>query len=257
MSMGFEGFEPIFGEPKVEWAAAQDSLPLLSFLFHARAPDPSHLRIHVTDFHSNTWEAVRSVVQLEDMRDNIGIGGSWSDFVDYIRTSIKSQELKLVMEGHSNSDGAAYAKLVAQKSKGMPLISISLTKLVDSAASEAMANLSLELFKAFKNVRYSLVEEQERSLQLTKVISAEKERNESMQSQLELYSKRQKLQKMNASDKADVSAPIMSNGLQNSPGKLTARDTGSTKVANRVVPTYRRAKVRGVLLQDTEDDKDT
>lgn len=39
-----------------------------------------------------------------------------------------------------------------------------------------------------------------------------------MQSQLELYSKRQKLQKMNASDKADVSAPIMSNGLQNSPG---------------------------------------
>jgi hypothetical protein len=54
--------------------------------------------------------------------------------------------------------GTAYAKLVAQKSKGMPLISISLTKLVDSAASEAMANLSLELFKAFKNVRYSLVE---------------------------------------------------------------------------------------------------
>lgn len=54
--------------------------------------------------------------------------------------------------------GAVHAKLVAQKSKGMPRISISLTKLVDSAANEAMANLSLELFKAFKNVRYSLVE---------------------------------------------------------------------------------------------------
>lgn len=73
MSMGFEGFEPIFGEPKVEWVAAQDSLPLRPFLFHAHAPDPSHLRIHVTDFHSSTWEAVRSVVQLEDMVSDMGL----------------------------------------------------------------------------------------------------------------------------------------------------------------------------------------
>jgi hypothetical protein len=48
--------------------------------------------------------------------------------------------------------------LVGQKLKGMPLIFISLTKLVDSAASEAMANLSLELFKAFKNMRFLLRE---------------------------------------------------------------------------------------------------
>ncbi|KAK7852479.1 hypothetical protein CFP56_038824, partial [Quercus suber] len=116
--------------------------------------------------------------------------------------------------------GAAYAKLVGQKLKGMPLISIPLTKLVDGAASEAMANLSLELFKAFKNMRHSLVEEQERTFQLTKVISAEKERNETIQSQLDYYSKRQKFQKKNATDKADVSAPPMSSGLQNSPGSF-------------------------------------
>ena len=54
--------------------------------------------------------------------------------------------------------GAAYAKLVGQKLKGMPLISIPLTKLMDAAASEAMANLSLELFKAFKNMQHSFVE---------------------------------------------------------------------------------------------------
>ena len=67
--MGFEDFEPIFGEPKVEWASAQaqDSDPLPPFLFRVHASDPSHLTIHVTDFHSNTWEAVKSVVQLEDM----------------------------------------------------------------------------------------------------------------------------------------------------------------------------------------------
>lgn len=67
MPMGFDNFEPIFGEPKVQWAAAQDSLPLRPFLFHVFAPDPSTLRIRVTDFHTNTWEAVRSVMQLEDM----------------------------------------------------------------------------------------------------------------------------------------------------------------------------------------------
>lgn len=255
--MGFEDLEPIFGEPKVEWDQGQDSVKLRPFLFHVSASDPSHLRIHVTDFHSNTWEAVKSVLQLEDMRDNIGIGGSWSEFVDYVIASIKSEELKLVMEGPSSSGGAAYAKLVGQKLKGMPLISIPLTKLVDAAASEAMANLSLELFKAFKNMQHSLVEEQERTFQLTKVISAEKERNETIQSQLDYYSKRQKFQKKNATDKTDVSAPPMSSGLQNSPDKLKAQDASSTKVVNRVVPAYRRAKVRGAFLQDAEDDNDS
>ena len=44
------------------------------------------------------------------------------------------------------------------------------------------------------------------------------ERNETIQSQLDYYSKRQKFQKKNATDKANVSAPPKSNGLQNSPG---------------------------------------
>lgn len=38
-------------------------------------------------------------------RDIIGIGGSWSEFVDYFIASIKSEEIKLVMEGDSNSEG--------------------------------------------------------------------------------------------------------------------------------------------------------
>ena len=53
--------------------------------------------------------------------------------------------------------GAAYAKLVAQKSKGMPLISISLAGLADAAAKEAVANLSLGLYKAFKNLHSLLI----------------------------------------------------------------------------------------------------
>ncbi|KAH7566104.1 hypothetical protein JRO89_XS08G0086900 [Xanthoceras sorbifolium] len=295
--MGLEEFEPIFGEPKLEWVNPKGPTPPCRFLFHVHSPDSSHFSIHVTDFRSNTWEAKRSVSQLEDMRDDIGIGGSWSEFIEYLTASIKSEDVKLVFESNSNSDvqfhhipGIASAKLVAQKSKGMPRISFPLTKLVGSTASEALANLSLGLFKTFKSIQHLLIQEQERSCLLTKVISAEKvlklesllssdgesvriraglmviliffpklpytlEKNENIESQLEQPSKRQKLQNMNSSEKSDVSDPSMSNCLLNSPEKKAARDPVSSKVANRVIPAYRRAKVRGAVLLDTEDDK--
>lgn len=196
--MGFEDFEAIFGEAKPEWANESRR-----FLFHFDAIDPSRLRIRVTDFHSSTWEAVRSVEQLEDMRDTVGIGGSWSEFVDYVIASIKSEDVKLVLEENAKSD------------------------------------------------------EQECSDRLAKALSAEQGKNESMQGQLELSSRRQKLQKTNTSDKTHIFASLVSsdtfNGLQNSPDKLAAQSVGSTKVTKHVVPAYRRVKARGALLQDIED----
>ncbi|GAV67335.1 hypothetical protein CFOL_v3_10841 [Cephalotus follicularis] len=252
--MEFEEFKPIFVEPKVVLANS-GSGSTVRFLLHVHTPDSSHMRIFVTDFHFNSWESVRSILQLEDMRDNIGIGGSWSEFIDYIVASFKSEDVKLVLEGHSNSDaGPASAKLVAQKSKGMPRIVFALRKVADSTASEAIANLSLELFEAFKSIHHLYIKEREHSLELTKVISDEKEKNESIQSQLEFHSKRQKSQKMNTSDRSNVSSPLISNGQQDNPDKQAPRDPGPTKVANRVVPACRRAKVRGALLQDTEED---
>ncbi|GMN19052.1 hypothetical protein TIFTF001_042811 [Ficus carica] len=254
--MELEDFQPIFGEPGVE-CSGNDLVPSRPFLFHVHAADPSHLAFHVTDFHSSTFEALLSVFQLEDMRDDVGIGGSWSEFMDYVTSSLKSRDVKLVLSGHSNSDtGAAKAKLVAQKAKGMPVISISLGKLTGSAASSAIADLSFQLFKAFKTTHELYMEgEQERSIQLQKVILAEREKSESIQRQLEQYSKRQKLPKTNSPNKDIVSASL-NNGLQ-SPEKQAARDAGSTKVTSRVVPVYRRARVRGVLLHDTEDDEDS
>ncbi|KAK3029661.1 hypothetical protein RJ639_038942 [Escallonia herrerae] len=161
--MGFEALlEPIFGEPKAEWSAstATSPTPLRPHVLHVYALDPSRLTIRVTDFHSSTWEALRSVQQLEGLRDSIGIRGSWSEFLDYVIASMKSEDLKLVLEGQSNSHGdkfgAVNAKLIAQKSKGMPRVSIPLTKLVGDAASEAMLNFSLELFKSFKS-KHSLL----------------------------------------------------------------------------------------------------
>nr|AFK48599.1 unknown [Medicago truncatula] len=125
----------------------------------------------------------------------------------------------------------------------MPLITIPLTKLVDSSASEAVSNLSLSLFKAFRSTKCSLVDVQERSVQLTNMMASEKERNETIP-----LDRRQKFQKISDSEKAGVS----NNGAQNSPDKQKARDTGTTKVKNRVMPAHRRTKVRGALLRDSD-----
>ncbi|KAG6768527.1 hypothetical protein NC652_019499 [Populus alba x Populus x berolinensis] len=46
------------------------------------APDYNHLKIQVTDYHSNTFEDPKSVMQLDDLRDCIGIGGSWTELVE-------------------------------------------------------------------------------------------------------------------------------------------------------------------------------
>ncbi|XP_022148951.1 uncharacterized protein LOC111017494 isoform X2 [Momordica charantia] len=239
--MELQDFPPIFGEPKLEWLNS-GSLPVRRFVFYVHNPNPSHLRFCVTDFHSNTWEAIRSVPQLQDMRDDIGIGGDMSEFLNYLITSLKLGDVKLRLEGHWGKEDAStvatHAKLSSQKSKGMPVFSIPLTKLVDSAASEAVASLSFGLFNSLKDMECSLIKEQEHSLQLTNMISSEKEKYESIQSHLGQYTKKQKLQNMNAS---------------NSPDK-SVHNIGSTKVANRVVPAHRRAKTRGALLQDSEDD---
>lgn len=37
-------------------------------------------------------------------RDDIGIGGPWSEFMDYVMASLKSQDVKLILDGNSNSD---------------------------------------------------------------------------------------------------------------------------------------------------------
>ncbi|XP_025689603.1 uncharacterized protein [Arachis hypogaea] len=223
--MVFEDFEPIFAEPKVDFSGHR-SCPLSSFLLHAYAPDTSHIVIHVTDFHSHTWEARFSVPLLEDIRDIIGIGGSWSEFVDYFVASLKSEDLKLVLEANSSSDGISNAKLVAQKSKGMPLITIPLTKLVDSTANEAISNISSRLFKAYKNIKRSLVEEQERTSRLTNIVEAEKERNETLRQQLE---HRHKFQKISDFEKVGVST----NGPQNSPeSDMSKRRNACSSILN-------------------------
>jgi len=49
--------------------------------------------------------------------------------------------------------GVNSSTLIAQNSKGIPLITIHMTELMDSGASEAMSSISLmSFFKAFKSI---------------------------------------------------------------------------------------------------------
>ncbi|XP_071704250.1 uncharacterized protein [Rutidosis leptorrhynchoides] len=254
MEMELKDFEPLFGEPKtIEWSAASSaSTPIRTFLFQVHASqDSCHLRFHVTDFFSNSFEALQSIQQLDDMRDDIGIGGSWSEFLEYLVNSIKLGDVKLVLEG-SNSDGPESARLIVQKSKGMPRISISLRKLVGTVANEAMARLSLDMYKAFKSNHQLLVEEQESRNRLAKMLSAEQEKSEHALKQLDgLYSNRHKFQKTHDKFTSDTSSGPTLNDVSD---KQPDQNPSPMKQTKRVLPAHRRSKVRGVLLQDTEDD---
>ncbi|XP_076949760.1 uncharacterized protein LOC143622526 [Bidens hawaiensis] len=294
--MELTNFEPLFGEPKVD-----DSSAVRPFLFQVHAPDPCQLRVHVTDFFATSFEALRSIQQLDDMRDETGVGGSCSDFLQYLVHSIKFGDVKLVFEGQSKSNGPDSARLIAQKSKGMPRISVSLIRLVGTAANEAMAKLSIDMYKFYKSNHKLLLEEQEGRHQLTKKLSAEQfklcidsrcwcmvywyyllfsvladhknlficfqlqisntlftvlcvchvvyqEKSERMQKQLDglLYSSRHNSQK--APDKL---ASVTSSDISE---RQSDQNPSPMKAPKRAVPAHRRSKVRGVLLQDTEED---
>ncbi|KAG9451149.1 hypothetical protein H6P81_011114 [Aristolochia fimbriata] len=262
MAAVLEGFQPIFGEAKAERDLSH-SLPLHPFLFYVYAVDPLHLRVVVSDFRSHTFDSVRTIQDLEDLRDRSGIGGSWSEFVDYLEASMLSNNVKLVFQSLPNSLGPADAKLVAHKSKGMPLISVSLSRLVESSAGDAMASLSLQLFKAYKDKKSQFVSEQEISYTLSKNLAGEKEKVVSLHQQLDAlrFSSKRKQLNTNASDKVFVDSVVCldtvpsSDGQQSSVAEKTSMQQGlkSLNVQKPVVSAHRRAKVRGAKLQDPED----
>ncbi|KAL9815353.1 hypothetical protein AtNW77_Chr5g0150731 [Arabidopsis thaliana] len=240
----FVKFEPIFGEVVPERSDPGSGL-LRRCLFHVYASDSYNLTVHVTDFISGVWTTILSVSQLDDMRDTVGIGGSWSEFVDYTVASLKSDNVKLLLGETSVSNGVKTARLVSQKAKGMPRINVPLTKMVESSASEAMANLSLELFRAFKSKQHLQV------LNTAAIVCSysggksrlycDQDKRDATYNQLERYSR-----------KLDVMAPS-TNNRQDSPANQSAREANTKNPVKRV-PAHRRTRKRGALLQDSEEE---
>ncbi|XP_073100869.1 uncharacterized protein [Elaeis guineensis] len=232
---GFEEFEPIFQEIKADWeqenAGDGGDADRRPFLIYVHALDSSRLGIVATDYHFHTWERVVPVPELEDLRDDIGIGGTWSEFVDYLLSSLSAGDVKLIMSGQPTSG----------------------------------SDLALSLLKACKKKQNEVVRERDHSMRLMGILSSERERNDSLQKQLDALSflSKRKAPKSKTSDKPSIASDtcnnydsILASEMQESSEIPSTKDSHSVKISQRAAPVSRslyRAKVRGVSLQDIGD----
>ncbi|CAN6241538.1 unnamed protein product, partial [Urochloa humidicola] len=70
--------------------------PAPPVLFHAHAHSQGPLREVATDLRSLAWHCSLDLDDLQDLQDDVGIGGSCSDFVDYLYSSLSSAQVKLL-----------------------------------------------------------------------------------------------------------------------------------------------------------------
>ncbi|KAF5199784.1 U2 small nuclear ribonucleoprotein auxiliary factor subunit-related protein 1, putative isoform, partial [Thalictrum thalictroides] len=135
------------------------------------------------------------------------------------------------------------------------LVTIHLDRLVDSCATDAMAHLCWQVFNAFRSRQELVVKEQHRAYELTKRLWAEQEKKESGQDQLDLdfSSKKQKLSKTIPTHLSELD-PTSSSEIISSKDKSSIAGSLTMIVSPQLVPAYRRQKVRGVFLGDSEDD---
>ncbi|EEE61981.1 hypothetical protein OsJ_16759 [Oryza sativa Japonica Group] len=165
--MAMDAFGSMFGEAKPP--VAMRMRPIL-FHAHAHTNDVSQLRLLATDLHSLAWDRSLSLSDIDDLRDDVGIGGSCSDFLDYLKSCLSSGEVNLLFP----HNGLDRVHLVATKAKGLPRITISLNTLTHSALNDAIANFSLSLYAAFRTTQDHASREQERASKLMETLSSEK-----------------------------------------------------------------------------------
>ncbi|XP_044971675.1 uncharacterized protein LOC123437915 isoform X1 [Hordeum vulgare subsp. vulgare] len=180
-----DAFGAVFGEAKAE--GHPTARPIL---FRAHARSAAAIRVVATDCHSLAWDCSLSVSDLDDLRDDVGIGGSWADFLDYLKSSLSSGEVKLLFAADQlrKSTGSDGAKLVATKAKGLPRITISLHTVTGAGTSDVIAEFSLALYGAYRTTQELASKEQEHKSQLMGSLLTEREKNEIMQKQLEALS---------------------------------------------------------------------
>ncbi|CAO2202323.1 unnamed protein product [Urochloa humidicola] len=209
----------VFGEAQPEYGDRDaDALPLRPVLFHAHARSEGPLRVVATDLRSLAWHCSLDLDDLQDLQDDVGIGGSCSDFLDYLHSSFSSAQVKLLFPA---AQGPHTAQLVATKAKGLPRITLSLHPVAASELKDAIADFSLALYASYKTKQEGASREQERVSQLMESLASEREKNEKQTSVA-------------------------------SPSKVAP-----AKATKRVAHVSRRARVRGALLQDDDDDNES
>ncbi|KAJ7543760.1 hypothetical protein O6H91_09G051500 [Diphasiastrum complanatum] len=270
MAGNLEAVQPLFGiaTGKLE---GRETSALLPFVFRFHAMDPTHLAVVTTDFHDHTWHTVRTVEQLDDLRDETGIGGSWSDFLAYLRDAFLSDNVTLWLGGPASAVGgygATSAKVTAQKSRGTPRISMKLTKLSGSDANDAIGDIGVQICRKFQMQSMDLAAEKEHSLKLSATLEAEKATNAKLQSQVDSmgFVGKKKWRSPQYSQSVVKELDILSSQLPSTDLATTSTTgpsddvqkldiTAKAKQARskvRVAPTSLRAKRRGTAIGGEE-----
>lgn len=135
-------------------------------------------------------------------------------------------------------------------------------------AKDATSNISLALFNAYKSKHNDVMKGQEHLSRLKEMLSSEMDRNKNLQQQLDAlsFTSKRKVPKAKGPemvshvyDNIGTKELVISEAEQTS-AKITSADKPPSKEAQplkgsqRAVPAHRRAKARGVSLQDNEDD---
>ncbi|KAF8643291.1 hypothetical protein HU200_066926 [Digitaria exilis] len=257
----------VFGEAKPENGDHDaDALHRRRVLFHAHAHSQGGLRVVATDLRSLAWQCSLDIDDLQDLQDDVGISGSCSDLLDYLYSSLSSGQVRLRFPADQGpGTGPADAKLVATKAKGLPLITISLHPVAASELKDVIAVFSLALYASYKTTQEHASREQERASQLMDSLASEREKNEVLQKQLEALSfldKRKATKPKLVTDQVaivpgapafsdQVIVPVQQQTSVASPSKVLP-----AKAVKRMPPVSRRARVRGALLQDIEENGD-
>lgn len=132
MTDSLASFATVFGRAKGRLSPSSPHYAiavLFDFLFTVQvAHDGACLQIKATDFHSHSWTADFSVRQLNDLRDDIGLGGTWEGFLQYLQQALSSEHVVMQLEGPASAVGG--------EGKAMPLLTldqgVSVTCIVDA-----------------------------------------------------------------------------------------------------------------------------
>jgi len=254
----------VFGEAKPEKSDNQaDALPRRPVLFRAHSHSQGSLRVVATDLNSLAWHTSLDLDGLRDLQDDVGIAGSWSDFLDYLNSSLSSGHVRLLFPDAAR--GPDTVELVATKAKGLPRITISLDRVAASELKDVIADFSLALYESYKTKQEHASREHHQVSQLMQSLASEREKNEVMQKQLEALSfldKRKATKPKLVTDQVPSvsSVPPSSDQIivpaqQQTPVALPSK-VPPAKATKRLAPVSRRARVRGALLQDTEENDD-
>ncbi|GBG76883.1 hypothetical protein CBR_g23098 [Chara braunii] len=102
VSESLSDFRTVFGKIQqggdpVRAPAAGLPHPLI-FCISAESAEDSvrrrELSVVVTDFRGRTWATSRSLSDLEELREDIGVGGTWIDFLHFLRDSFAGENVQ-------------------------------------------------------------------------------------------------------------------------------------------------------------------